>query len=507
MKRILYFLLLFSASLAHAQSVSPLQLEDKNMSNYLSNRKPAILRIQVKNLPDSIRKVNIKLTLVNLGVGFQIDKFAETDATGHSEIVFDQNFPCQQIWLSVGPYLYAGVYVNTGLSIVLDAKKLEKRPAYMIADGVEYLGDDGKLNTVMNKNVVFKQNEKEALNKILGNLRTLKEKTSEESFLSKVDSVKSALLKIDEAFISDHPDYSWAVKDETLSGFYGNLCVTYWGGVMPARLFNEVINHKPYFVSNEGSTFYRYLQSYSDDGKPTKGKGLAGTLALMDSLYPAQKSDVLKLFLLDTYEDLYSTSYPTIINSIKTPWCKKIATNELTKANLNQKKVDSLFAVSKKLEKADLGKPLVTLPFEADLYEVDEQTKAEDLLFNLKSKFSKKALIIDIWATWCAPCIADLPSSKSLHEENKDLPVAYIYMCTNSGSNIDLWKKKVAEMQIPGTHIFINEKVLSRLRTLLNAEGGFPTYIAIDIHGKANSKAITHMGSLNRESLKKVVGL
>lgn len=62
-------------------------------------------------------------------------------------------------------------------------------------------------------------------------------------------------------------------------------------------------------------------------------------------------------------------------------------------------------------------------------------------------------------------------------------------------------------MEIPGTHIFVNEKIVAQLKTAFNAEGGFPTYVAIDINGQVKPNAITYMGALNRASLKKAVGI
>ena len=42
------------------------------------------------------------------------------------------------------------------------------------------------------------------------------------------------------------------------------------------------------------------------------------------------------------------------------------------------------------------------------------------------SSYRGKPLLIDIWATWCAPCLADLPSLNRLHAELKEKGIAMI---------------------------------------------------------------------------------
>ena len=491
-----------------AQNLSPIAIEDKKMDTYLTNRKPATLTIVIKNLPDSVKKVNIKYTLVQLNGDFQATKYAETDATGLSKITLEENLPYQQIWLSAGDYLYAGIYVNTGLTVTIDARKVPKDGAYMIGGGVTYSGYDGELNTVMNKNVLFKKEEREGL---FNNLRMLcqsRKNYLEVAFTFKTDSLLKLLENIDSEFIAGFPNYGKAVRNETLSDFYSNICIAYFNDAMPKRVFNKLNAHQPLFTSNSGVGYYTYLCTYT---RSTNSIGkediLVGTMKLFDSLYTQQRSDVLKLLLLKSEKDDYAKSYPMVINSIKTNWCKKVAANELIKVNTNQKRIDSLFSLSKKLEKADIGTPLLQLPFNASLYQLDTVANIDNFIINLKLKFPNKALIIDFWATWCTPCLNDLPYSKNLHEKNKDLPIEYIYLCTSSGSSMNVWKNRIGDLQIPGIHIFVNDKIIARLKTAFNSEGGFPTYVVIDINGKINQKRISFMEGLDRDGIKKVVGL
>lgn len=496
--------------MTNAQSGIPMTIEDPQMDSYLQNREPATLTIQINSAPDSVKKINIKCTFVTFGSEFQITKYYTTNPEGFLTITLTQNLPYQQIWLNVDDYLYAGIYVNTGLKVTIDVNKIKsKSKVYFYGNGITYSDTDGELNTVMNKHILFKQKEQ---NHLINNLRKLsrsRRKNISGSFFKKTDSIWQALTDIDNEFNRQYPKYAWATNNETASRFYSLLSTSYWGDTMPKDLFLKIKKHQPYFTSNNSVSFYNYLSTYLyyQKGKIHKIKNV---ISRIDSIYPYPKADILKTSLLAEGKSNFAVTYPEIMNHIKTKWCKRLVANELHESTIKQKKIDSLLASAKKINNTDyfIGIPLEQLSFNAKLYVLDSIKNVDDFILNIKSKFKGKALIIDFWATWCGPCLHDMPFSKKLHEANKDLPVEFVYICTNNNSNISLWKNKIAGLQLPGTHIFMNEKIVQELKSSFNNAGsGFPTYVVIGVNGRLRPNAIQWMQSMNRDKLKKAIGL
>jgi thiol-disulfide isomerase/thioredoxin len=112
-------------------------------------------------------------------------------------------------------------------------------------------------------------------------------------------------------------------------------------------------------------------------------------------------------------------------------------------------------------------------------------------LTQVTETFPGKHLFIDLWATWCMPCLANMPTSDSLANELTEEGIQLVYISLDTDSNDVQWKKMIAERKLYGAHIRAT-KALQDAITMVIWNGidvySIPHYLIISKDGKVWNK-------------------
>ena len=102
------------------------------------------------------------------------------------------------------------------------------------------------------------------------------------------------------------------------------------------------------------------------------------------------------------------------------------------------------------------------------------------------SDYRGKVVLVDIWATWCSPCRAELPHLKKLEEEMENTDLVVIGVSVDVRKNYDKWKKMVDDGEVKGIQLFANGG-----KQLCKDYGvnGIPRFIVFDREGKVAEAA------------------
>src|SRR5215203_4739110 len=71
---------------------------------------------------------------------------------------------------------------------------------------------------------------------------------------------------------------------------------------------------------------------------------------------------------------------------------------------------------------------------------------------------SNEVKVINFWATWCAPCIKELPLFEKLTESRSDVKVTLVSMDIDLDPNPEKVNKFVARKKLKSTVVILNEK-------------------------------------------------
>lgn len=101
-------------------------------------------------------------------------------------------------------------------------------------------------------------------------------------------------------------------------------------------------------------------------------------------------------------------------------------------------------------------------------------TKLED--------FKGKYVYIDVWATWCGPCRAEIPHLKKLEEQFKGKNIVFVSISIDKKQDYDKWKKFVSEKQLGGVQLLADNDWNSKFVKDYGING-IPRFILIDPNG------------------------
>ena len=93
--------------------------------------------------------------------------------------------------------------------------------------------------------------------------------------------------------------------------------------------------------------------------------------------------------------------------------------------------------------------------------------------------FRGKYLYIDMWATWCAPCKAELPHFRELVKKFEGRNIAFLGLSVDKDKAA--WEKMAASGQLAGVQLLLGSG--SRFQSDYNIEG-IPHFILLDKEGK-----------------------
>ncbi|MFY0630224.1 MAG: TlpA family protein disulfide reductase [Flavobacteriaceae bacterium] len=225
-------------------------------------------------------------------------------------------------------------------------------------------------------------------------------------------------------------------------------------------------------IAYDNEADYRYSSSYRNLAEghyrkeaieiSKKDSTIAGDIAALKA-YAQVKSDLIKNKLLYGAAQ-YGITYTEDLEAYYTAFSEGSTDAE------NNKIITKSYNALKLLGKGN------TSPNFTDYENYAGGTTSLD---DLKGKYA----YIDVWATWCGPCKAEIPSLKKVEKAYHGKNIQFISISIDKKKDHDAWKKMIVDKELGGVQLFADNDWESKFIEDYMIKG-IPRFILVDPSGK-----------------------
>lgn len=314
--------------------------------------------------------------------------------------------------------------------------------------------------------------------------------------------------ELQKAMIKEIPEFEKTVNEEKESGIaflkkykkgLPETFVTYWtkyyeygaySAMLNYPLFHEIMKQHTYSLKGpvprenyeivkkvpaafddryiDIYTYRQYAEIYYDakmdaDGFKTSAQDRGGAYRKIDSINSF------------AYKNMPPKTAEYVVGSKLTGSIKSLPQDYLYQQLMTYKKhfgksqnaaiLEKVFNEAKRMSP---GQPAIDFSFKT----IDgKQMKLSDL--------KGKVVLLDFWASWCGPCMMQMPYAKKIEEKFKDKDVVFLYVSIDEDAAS--WKSAITKASIEGVHT-ISPGWKGQIPSLYGVRG-VPAYFLIDKKG------------------------